>query len=142
MEIRMKNANYTVEAVFVISICIWVLFALMYGSFYIHDNVILASLTREKIAEHYEREEGQITAEWENEIKKDLGKHLFLMRIEKVKAKKMPTEVKLQVEYALPVSVSGIRALFSKETKNIFTTSGECVNPMEYKWDADLLRDK
>ncbi len=142
MKVSMKNANYTVEAVFVISICIWVLFALMYGSFYIHDHVILASLTREKIAEHYERGREQVTAKWESEIKKDLGKHLFLMRIEKVKAKKMPTEIELQVEYDLPVSVSGIKALFSKNKKDVFTATGECINPMVYKWDADLLRNK
>ncbi len=142
MKVSMKNANYTVEAVFVISICIWVLFALMYGSFYIHDHVILASLTREKIAEHYEREKGHITAEWESEIKKDLGQHLFLMRIEKVKAKKNLAEAKIQVEYELPISISGIKALFSKKKKDVFTATGECINPMAYKWDADLLRNK
>ena len=39
----MKEASYTVEAVFVGCITIWVILALLYSSFYIHDRMILGS---------------------------------------------------------------------------------------------------
>lgn len=39
----MKEASYTVEAVFIGCITIWVILALLYSSFYIHDRMILGS---------------------------------------------------------------------------------------------------
>ena len=39
----MKEASYTVEAVFVGCITIWVILALLYSSFYIHDRMIVGS---------------------------------------------------------------------------------------------------
>ena len=46
---RMKGV-YTVEAVFIMSICIWVMVALCYGGMYVHDIVVLESVTNEEVA--------------------------------------------------------------------------------------------
>lgn len=139
----MKKASYTVEAVFVCSICIWVLLALMYGSFYIHDRMILGSLTSERAAEHFQRGEQPVSVQWENEMKKELSDALFLMQIQEVEAKKNPICVRVQVKYRLPISVSAIKALFSVKGKgDTYLCVRELAKPMEYRWDADLLRKK
>ena len=43
----MRNAYYTVEATFVMTSTLWVIFAIFYGGFYIHDRMIVSSVTNE-----------------------------------------------------------------------------------------------
>ena len=139
----MRKASYTVEAVFVFSICLWVLFALMYGSFYIHDRMIVGSMTSEMAAEHFQRGEKNTSAQWEKEIKQKLSAALYLMQIQKVEAKKGLAGIEIQVKYRTPISISGIKALFTdKNIKDTVVIYKEMPKPMEYKWDADLVRKK
>lgn len=139
----MKQANYTVEAVFVISICIWVLIALFYGSFYIHDRVILGSVTNEWTAVQFQKAETAVSEKWEQDVKKDLERRLFLIRINRVHAKKGVADVKVEVYYKLPISIKNIKALFSGGDKeDCFVTVRELTRPAEYKWDYSLLKEK
>ena len=139
----MKKAGYTVEAVFVFSICLWVLLALIYGSFYIHDRMIVGSVTGEMAAERFQRGEKDISAQWEKEVKQKLSDALYLMRIQKVEAKRRLSSIEIEVKYEIPISISGIKSLFTdKNTRDIFVIQKELPKPMEYKWDADLLKEK
>lgn len=139
----MKDASYTVEAVFVISVCIWVLLALLYGSFFIHDRAILGSVTNELTAEEFLRADTAVTEGWQQNVREKLEKKLFLMRINKVEAKKGVASVKIQVRYRLPVSIRNIKALFSEsEGEELFVTTKELTRPVEYKWDYRLLKEK
>lgn len=139
----MKKAGYTVEAVFVFSICLWVLLALIYGSFYIHDRMIVGSVTGEMAAERFQRGEKDISAQWEKEVKQKLSDALYLMRIQKVEAKRRLSSIEIEVKYKIPISISGIKSLFTdKNTRDIFVIQKELPKPMEYKWDADLLKEK
>lgn len=139
----MKKAGYTVEAVFVFSICLWVLLALIYGSFYIHDRMIVGSVTGEMAAERFQRGEKDISAQWEKEVKQKLSDALYLMQIQKVEAKRGLSSVEIEVKYKIPISISGIKSLFTdKNKKDTFVIQKELPKPMEYKWDADLLKEK
>ena len=139
----MKKAGYTVEAVFVFSICLWVLLALIYGSFYIHDRMLVGSVTGEMAVERFQRGEKDISAQWEKEVKQKLSDALYLMQIQKVEAKRGLSSVEIEVKYKIPISISGIKSLFTdKNTKDIFVIQKELPKPMEYKWDADLLKEK
>lgn len=139
----MKQANYTVEAVFVISICIWVLLALLYGSFYIHDRVILGSVTNEWTMAQFQKAETPISEEWKENVREDLEKRLFLVRINRVQAKKHAAEIKVEVHYKLPISIKNIKALFSEgDQEDCFVTVRELPRPTEYKWDYRLLKEK
>lgn len=138
----MKEASYTVEAVFVISICVWVLLALLYGSFYIHDRVILGSVTNELTKKHFQAAEATVSEKWKKDVKEDLSGHLFLMKINKVEAKKSLASVKVQVFYRLPISVTNIKTLFTgKAAEERFETTKERIQPVEYKWNYRLLKD-
>ena len=139
----MMKASYTVEAVFVCSICIWVMLALMYASFYIHDKMILGSVTSEMTAEHFQKGEESVSEEWKSEVKKTLSVSLFLMQIQKVEAKKGLASVKVKVKYKIPISVQGMKSLFTgQKESNTYVTVKGLPKPVEYKWDADLVKRK
>lgn len=139
----MKKAYYTVEAAFVVSICVWLLFALIYGGFYIHDRVILGSVTNEMISSRFQNGREAVTEEWERNVKHELQRQLFLMQIKEVKGDKGLLDVKMQIHYSLPISLDRIRKIFLGGSKNaVFETARELVKPMEYKWDYDLLKKK
>lgn len=139
----MKKAYYTVEATFVVSICVWLLFALIYGGFYIHDRVILGSVTNEMVSSRFQNGRKSVTEKWEKKVKNELERQLFLMQIEDVKGEKCLLRVKMQVRYRLPISLTKIRSIFSGGSgAATFETVRELVKPVEYKWDYDLLQDK
>ena len=64
----MKEASYTVEAVFVGCITIWVILALLYSSFYIHDRMILGSEIGNRIECGSERGELSVSEKEENNL--------------------------------------------------------------------------
>lgn len=139
----MKKAYYTVEATFVVSICVWVLFALIYSGFYIHDRVILGSVTNEMTSSRFQNGRESVTGKWELQIKGELERRLFLMQIKEVKGEKGLMTVTLQVRYGLPISLDKIRKILSGGSGGTtFVTTRELVRPVEYKWDYDLLKNK
>lgn len=139
----MKQANYTVEAVFVMSICVWVLLALFYASFYIHDRVIMGSVTNEQIQRHFQETEAKVSEEWKKELKENLSGRLFLIKINKVEAKKQLATVNVKVFYRLPISVKNIKTLFTdKKAEEAFATTKKQIRPVEYKWDYRVLKEK
>lgn len=76
----MKEASYTVEAVFVGCITIWVILALLYSSFYIHDRMILGSKLETWIECGSERGELSVSEKEENNLCRLLNEKLFLMK--------------------------------------------------------------
>ena len=117
----MKEASYTVEAVFVGCITIWVILALLYSSFYIHDRMILGSEIANRIESGSERGEWSVSEKEENNLCRLLNEKLFLMKINQVSLTKKIASVRADVRYSLPISLSEIKALFvTKETGQNF----------------------
>lgn len=139
----MKEASYTVEAVFVGCITIWVILALLYSSFYIHDRMILGSEIGNRIECGSERGELSVSEKEENNLCRLLNEKLFLMKINQVSLTKKIASVRADVWYSLPISLSEIKALFvTRETGQNFVFTKELIRPMEMKWDYDLLKGK
>ena len=117
----MKEASYTVEAVFVGCITIWVILALLYSSFYIHDRMILGSEIGNRIECGSERGELSVSEKEENNLCRLLNEKLFLMKINQVSLTKKIASVRADVRYSLPISLSEIKALFvTRETGQNF----------------------
>lgn len=137
----MKNASYTVEAVFVGCITIWVILALLYGIFYIHDRMIMDSHIGEWIESQGERQEVSVSEKSESELRGMLNQKLFMLKIDKVSLAKKLASIKTDVYYSVPISLSEIKSLFiNAKTGHNFVLSKEVVRPMEMKWDYDLLK--
>ena len=83
---RMKGV-YTVEAVFIMSICIWVMVALCYGGMYVHDIVVLESVTNEEVAAWLSSSGQKQEKVWLADLRKDLDNKLFLFQVRTVKVK-------------------------------------------------------
>ena len=129
----MKEASYTVEAVFVGCITIWVILALLYSSFYIHDRMILGSEIGNRIECGSERGELSVSEKEENNLCRLLNEKLFLMKINQVSLTKKIASVRADVRYSLFVT---------RETGQNFVFTKELIRPMEMKWDYDLLKGK
>ena len=63
-----KGGYYTVEAVFIVTICIWVVMALLYSGLYVHDRMVAISEMNQKLAEKFQRGDGGGTSEWQDEV--------------------------------------------------------------------------
>ena len=131
----MKEASYTVEAVFVGCITIWVILALLYSSFYIHDRMILGSEIGNRIECGSERGELSVSEKEENNLCRLLNEKLFLMKINQVSLTKKIASVRADVRYSLALFVT-------RETGQNFVFTKELIRPMEMKWDYDLLKGK
>ena len=80
----MAKASFTVEAVFVVSICIWVLVALCYGGLYVHDRAVMVSDVNSIV----NRELIQRMSEDEGKSRKEINEHLYLLKIRQITKKK------------------------------------------------------
>ncbi len=138
-----KGGYYTVEAVFIVTICIWVVMALLYSGLYIHDRMVVVSEMNQKLAEKFQRGDGEAALEWQDEARQSIANKLMLMRIKKIKVKKGVLSAEMTVTYDLPVSLRGIKSLFSGGRPNMsLAVARELVNPVKYKWDYDILKGK
>ena len=137
-----RSGYYTVEAAFIMTICLWVVMALCYSGLYIHDQMMVKSEMREILAEHFEKAEEQASVTCEKEGKEFLKNHLFLARILKVKVKKKVRTAEMTLQYELPISLKRLKNIFLKgQNIGFLTVSYELVQPANYKWDYDIPRE-
>lgn len=130
----MAKASFTVEAVFVVSICIWVLVALCYGGLYVHDRAVMASDVNSIV----NRELIQRMNEDEGKSRKEINQHLYLLKIRQITKKKYLAWYKVTAEYEVPVSFPLLKKIWlgNKQT-GIYETEKEQVEYARIKWDGE-----
>lgn len=134
-----RGGYYTVEAVFIVSICIWVLIALCYTGFYVHDSLLLESGSNEQTAA-WIADGTKDKAKWEKEVKKALQTKMFLIRIKSVKAEKGLAHVKVKVHYDLPISWIKLKQMLSRgKSEQKEETERENVQAARYLWDYEVI---
>lgn len=132
---------YTIEAVFVVSICIWVLIAVCYGGMYVHDRVVLETVTNEELAARLSGPDRKEEKKWCGELKDKLQKKLFLFRILGVKEKSGMQSKKTEVRYSIPVSWNFLKKIFmGGKTELCFETVREDITPANYMWDSEIIK--
>lgn len=135
----LREGYYTVEATFIVSICVWLMIALCYGGFYVHDKLLLGSEVNDN-AFSWISLGGKNKGKWEKSEKKNLQNKMFLFRIKRVNVKNGLTSKKIKVTYTVPISSKNIRNLFTeKKNEMIYETEREIINPAEYKWTMENL---
>jgi len=135
---RMKGV-YTVEAVFIMSICIWVMVALCYGGMYVHDIVVLESVTNEEAAAWLSSSGQKQEKVWLADLRKDLDNKLFLFQVRTVKVKSGWNEKKIRVHYTVPVSWNLLKKILSgNKSEIVFETVRETLVPAESMWEKEI----
>lgn len=130
----MAKGSFTVEAVFVVSICIWVLVALCYGGMYVHDRAVMASdvngIINRGLIQREDPDKGK--------VKEIINEHLYLLKVRQVTKKKYLTWYKVTAEYEVPVSFPLLKKIWlgNKQT-GTYETEKEQVEYARIKWDGE-----
>lgn len=132
-----KPGYYTLESTFIMSICIWILMALCYGGFYVHDRLVLESQTNGKTAQWIADEEPISASLWEEEMKKKIEKQLLLMNVKSVKAKNQVLCEKVTVICELSVSFPLLKKILAKNNQVQQEITREIIVPAKYRWDME-----
>ena len=137
----MCRGYYTVEATFIVTICVWMLVALCYTGFYVHDELLLESEGNEQTAA-WIAEGGKEREKWEKQLRSTLQKKMFLLKISDVDAKKGLTGEKITVHYTLPVSWLKLKQMLSgKKSSLSYEVNQENVCAAKYKWDYQMIAE-
>lgn len=137
MRMRIRGV-YTVEAVFIMSICVWVLIALCYGGIYVHDRVVLESVTNEETAAWLSSTERGEESRWRGDLEQELDKRLFLFRIRSVKVTSGWKEKKIRICYTMPVSWRLLKRIFmGNRSEAVYETSREDIVPAKHMWEME-----
>ncbi len=133
----MKKAGYyTVEATFIMSICVWLMTALCYGGFYVHDRIVLETETNEGTAQWLAAEHAPTSSVWEQKVRKEWNRQLFIMNIKSVKARNKILYEKVTVTCELSVSVPLLKKILTNKKQQIQqVVTREIVVPAKLKWD-------
>ena len=136
-----RKGVYTVEAVIVMSISNWVLTAICYCGLYVHDMVVLESVTNGEAASWLSAADPTESASWCRKIRKELDKKLFLTRIQRMETRSVPGGRKIQIRYVLPISGRLMKKVLMKgEAELVYETVREHIVPAKKKWDREVFR--
>lgn len=132
------RGSYTVEAVFIVTICVWVLMAILYCGLYIHDRIVLSSTVNEETAAWLAS--GDMSeAQWKKEMRECLERKLFLFTICDVSDKTGWNTKTVTVRYSIPVTEALLKHILSEnKVQPSYETKREDIEPARYKWNAIL----
>lgn len=130
------EGSYTVEATFVVTVCVWLIIAMCYTGCYVHDELILESECNGCAAKWIaDGEKDRRT--WEVQMKKKWQKKLFLIRISSVQAKKRLTGERITVRCSLPVSWKKLKSMLAgKDGILSYEFERENISAARYLWDS------
>lgn len=137
-----KKASFTVEAAFIFSIAIWILFSICYLSMYVHDRTAVYSL-----GQHYlemalengaEVEEGELRAG----LEEYLSEKLLISEIGRVHVKKGLVSVEAEISLLLTIQFPFIKEILTgQEGKNI-DLSHERLSAPNVLWDSEVIKGR
>lgn len=133
------TASFTVEAVFIMSITIWVIFSICYLSIYAHDRTAIYSL-----GEGFLEEVVENGKEWEDKdtfrFRKYLEEHLIILKIKEVSVRKKVLSVEADILFYVDIHVPFIQKMLTGEDGKQIYLSHERIFPPYYMWDGEVIR--
>ena len=141
IRVTVRRASFTVEAVFVMSITIWIIMAICYLALYSHDNAVMYSL-----AEHYVEQAVEDGKEWKESelqsgLKKYLQKHVMISQIDRVSVNRQVLSVKAEIAYHVNVEMPFIKTVLSGGHGATVCVFSKVLFPPYYMWDAEEIKD-
>lgn len=140
--VRMKSrtASFTVEAVFVMCITVWVLAAVCYLSMYSHDRTALYTLAENYLEQSVENGKGFSKADLESGMKQYIGKHLFLCRIEQIRVERKVMSVSAEIMFYADVQIPFVRKLLTGSRGRNIHISHEVLFAPNYMRDSREIK--
>lgn len=137
----MRGGYFTVEATFVMTICIWVIMALLYSGLYLHDRIVVRSELSGTLEKSFRDGKKIFTTEGKADVEKTMEKKLFLMQIKKIHFEKGMFTAEGALTYELPISLEKLKNIFMKDKESAtITVKRDWLHPSQYKWNYDASK--
>ena len=131
-----RSGSFTLEAVFVVSISVYVLFAIIFGGFYAHDSLVMESAVNGLASAWLSEPDGLKNAAWSGQAQRDIGQKLWLMDVTSVSVKNKWQSKEIRVKYTLPISFGLVKRILSGgKSVLVYETERENRIPAEYIWE-------
>lgn len=131
-----RKASFTVEAVFVINITIWVLAAVCYAAVYSHDRTAMYSMAEHVMEQSVENGKKFTVTEMEARMKQYMNEHLFLCRADRITVKRAFLSIRADITFHAEVRVPFIQKLLTGEKGRKISVSHEVLFAPEYLWSS------
>ncbi len=142
---KKTGGYYTVEATFVMTICIVVLMAVLYTGLYVHDRMIMETVTHRVTSAwiHMTEQKKWDESKFREKLTSELEKKLFILPVHGVSVSGELTSKKVCVRYSVPISIGFLKRIWGGSTgTREETVSIPDIWPAKWKWDADELKGK
>lgn len=135
------RASFTVEAAFVMSIVIWVVIAVCYLAMFTHDETALYSLGQNYLEMSLENGAEYEETEWQQELRRYVGRHLFITEIKNVSIQKKLMSVKADITFGTSVKFPLIGNLYEGKNGGKVSLSHEVLLPAEFMWSSEQVKN-
>lgn len=137
--LKTKRASFTVEAVFIMSITIWILLSICYLSMYAHDCTAIYSLGESFLEREVENGKECKEQEMVSALKDYLTEHLMISQIEEVSVKKKLLSVEGEILFCVDIHVPFLKNILTGEKGKRVHLSHEKIFPPYYMWDSEVI---
>ncbi len=137
--LKRTKASFTVEAVFIMTISIWVTASICYLSVYSHDRTALYSLAQNYLEQSVENGKNFTESEVRSGLKKYLEEHMLLFRIDGVSVKKGALSIQSEIRFHIEARLPFAARLLSSDSERRSSISHEVLFAPCYMWDCEIL---
>lgn len=137
-----KKASFTVEAAFIFSIAIWILFSICYLSMYVHDRTAVYSLGQHYLEMALENGAEVEERELRAGLEAYLSEKLLISEVERIHVKKGLVSVEAEISFLLTIQFPFVKEILTgQEGKNI-DLAHERLSAPNVLWDSEVIKGR
>ena len=137
-----KKASFTVEAAFIFSIVIWILFSICYLSMYVHDRTAVYSLGQHYLEMALENGAEVEEMELKEGLENYLSEKLLISHTGRIRVKEGLVSVEAEIPLLLAIRFPFIKEILTgQEGKRIYL-SHEKLNAPYIVWDSEVIKGR
>lgn len=133
-----RRASFTVEAVFVVSIIVWVVASICYLSVFTHDQAALFSLTQSYVEQAVENGSEFTEDGLRDELIPYISNHMMLCRVDDISVKKRLMSVDVDIKYTAQVQFPFARKLLSAGRSRKIRICHEVLFAPYHMWSMEV----
>ena len=125
------------------TICIVILMAVLYTGLYVHDRMVLETVSERVTSRwvHMTDRKKWDEDKFKNKLAGELENKLFLLPVHDIRVSGEPVSKKVTIRYSLPVTLGFLKRIWGGETgEREETVIAPDIWPARWKWDADALK--